>query len=51
MSGIIVNERDLKAIAQRKWLRAISGTHPYSRPNEGTKESLVAISQADLSAA
>lgn len=40
-----------KAIAQRKWLRAIYGTHPYSRPNEGAKESLAAITQADLSAA
>ncbi|WP_206072787.1 hypothetical protein [Mesorhizobium temperatum] len=40
-----------KAIAQRKGLRAIYGTHPYSRPNEGAKQSLAAITQTDLSAA
>ncbi|WP_416361671.1 M16 family metallopeptidase [Mesorhizobium sp. AR02] len=50
LSGIIANERDPEAIAERKWLRAIYGTHPYSRPEEGTKESLAAITPADLSA-
>ncbi|GLS33475.1 zinc protease [Mesorhizobium albiziae] len=50
LSGIIANERDPKAIAQRKWLRAIYGTHPYSRPDEGTKESLAGITRADLTA-
>ncbi|MBM2715236.1 insulinase family protein [Mesorhizobium caraganae] len=49
-SGIIANERDPEAIAQRKWLRAIYGTHPYSRPDEGTKVSLAGITPADLSA-
>ncbi|WP_394890220.1 M16 family metallopeptidase [Mesorhizobium sp. AaZ16] len=50
LSGIIANERDPEAIAERKWLRAIYGTHPYSRPEEGTQESLAAITSADLSA-
>ncbi len=49
LSGIIANERDPEAIAERKWLRAIYGTHPYSRPAEGTKESLAGITPADLS--
>ncbi len=50
LSGIIANERDPEAIAQRKWLRAIYGTHPYSRPDEGTKVSLAGITPADLGA-
>ncbi|WP_353647039.1 pitrilysin family protein [Mesorhizobium sp. WSM2240] len=49
LSGIIAKERDPEAIAERKWLRAIYGTHPYSRPAEGTKESLAGITPADLS--
>ncbi|ESZ12179.1 hypothetical protein [Mesorhizobium sp. L48C026A00] len=51
LSGIIANERAPKAIAQRKSLRAIYRTHPYSRPNDGAKESLAANTQTDLSAA
>ncbi|UVK48617.1 insulinase family protein (plasmid) [Mesorhizobium sp. AR07] len=50
LSGIIANEPDPDAIAQRKWLRAIYGTHPYSRPDEGTKVSLAGITPADLGA-
>ncbi|MET2831240.1 pitrilysin family protein [Mesorhizobium shangrilense] len=50
LSGIIANERDPESIAQRKWLRAIYGTHPYSRPGEGTKKSLAGITPADLGA-
>ncbi|WP_353646034.1 pitrilysin family protein [Mesorhizobium sp. WSM2239] len=50
LTGIIANERDPEAIAKRKWLRAIYGAHPYSRPDEGTKESLAAITPADLRA-
>ena len=50
LSGMIANERYPKAIAERKWLRAIYGTHPYSRPKEGTKESLAAFTPADLRA-
>ncbi|WP_184878926.1 M16 family metallopeptidase [Mesorhizobium sangaii] len=50
LSGIIANERDPEAIAQRKWLRAIYGTHPYSRPDEGNIVSLAGITSADLGA-
>ncbi|GLR45225.1 peptidase M16 [Mesorhizobium amorphae] len=50
ISGIIANERDPEAIAERKWRRALYGTHPYSRPDEGTKVSLAGITPADLGA-
>ncbi|RUW26198.1 insulinase family protein [Mesorhizobium sp. M4B.F.Ca.ET.215.01.1.1] len=50
LAGIVANERDPNAIAQRKWLRAIYGEHPYSRPDEGTRESIAAIAPADLGA-
>ncbi|RRH93212.1 insulinase family protein [Mesorhizobium tamadayense] len=50
ISGIIASERDPEAFAQRKWLRAIYGAHPYSRPEEGTKQSIASITPADLSA-
>ncbi|TIL82983.1 MAG: insulinase family protein, partial [Mesorhizobium sp.] len=49
LSGIIANEREPSAIAERAWLSALYGTHPYSRPNEGTKAGLASISPADLS--
>ncbi|WP_329608815.1 MULTISPECIES: pitrilysin family protein [Mesorhizobium] len=48
VSDIVGSERDPDAIAQRKWLRAIYGTHPFSRPGEGTKESLAGITPSDL---
>ncbi|TJX69032.1 MAG: insulinase family protein, partial [Mesorhizobium sp.] len=48
VSGIVGSERDPGAIAQRKWLRAIYGAHPCSRPGEGTKESLAGITPSDL---
>ncbi|WP_245487846.1 pitrilysin family protein [Mesorhizobium sp. M4A.F.Ca.ET.022.05.2.1] len=50
LSGIIANERDPNAIAQRKWLSAIYGEHPYSRPDEGTRQSIAAITPQDLGA-
>jgi zinc protease len=50
LSGIIADEREPKAIAQREWLSAIYGTHPYSRPDEGTKAGVAGITPADLSA-
>jgi zinc protease len=50
LSGIIANERDPNTIAQRKWLRAIYGEHPYSRPDEGTAQSIAAITPQDLAA-
>ncbi|WP_352503112.1 hypothetical protein [Mesorhizobium sp. M0012] len=32
-----------ETIAQRKWRRAIYGTHPYWRPDEGTKVSRICL--------
>ncbi|MEI8702927.1 M16 family metallopeptidase [Mesorhizobium sp. ISC15] len=50
LSGIIANEREPHAIAELAWRRRLYGTHPYSRPDEGTKQSLARITAADLSA-
>ncbi|MER8614357.1 pitrilysin family protein [Mesorhizobium sp. M1216] len=50
LSGIISNEREPHAIAELAWRRRLYGTHPYSRPDEGTKQSLARITPADLSA-
>ena len=50
LSGIIANERDPNAIAQRKWLRAIYGEHPYARPDEGTRQSIATITPDDIRA-
>ncbi|WP_084652756.1 pitrilysin family protein [Mesorhizobium sp. WSM1293] len=50
LSGIIANEREPHAIGEDAWRRSIYGTHPYSRPPEGTKESLTRITPTDLSA-
>ncbi|WP_084508302.1 pitrilysin family protein [Mesorhizobium sp. WSM3224] len=50
LSGIIANERNPEVIADGKWLRAIYGEHPYSRPHEGTRQSVAAITTQDLSA-
>ncbi|WP_407046080.1 M16 family metallopeptidase [Mesorhizobium abyssinicae] len=50
LSGILANERDPNTVAQQRWLRAIYGQHPYSRPDEGTKQSLATITAADIRA-
>ncbi|PBB51977.1 MULTISPECIES: pitrilysin family protein [Mesorhizobium] len=50
LSGIIANEREPHAIGRDAWRRRLYGAHPYSRPPEGTKESLARITPADLSA-
>ncbi|CAN7518194.1 pitrilysin family protein [Mesorhizobium amorphae] len=50
LSGIVANERDPNAIAQRKWLRAIYGQHPYARPDEGTTQSIATITPDDIRA-
>ncbi|QND62430.1 M16 family metallopeptidase [Mesorhizobium huakuii] len=50
LSEIIANEREPHVIAELAWLRRLYGTHPYSRPPEGTKQSLAHITPADLSA-
>ncbi|MGC5845110.1 M16 family metallopeptidase [Mesorhizobium abyssinicae] len=50
LSGILANERDPNTVARQRWLRAIYGEHPYARPDEGTKESLAAITADDIRA-
>ncbi|CAH2404932.1 M16 family metallopeptidase [Mesorhizobium ventifaucium] len=50
LSEITTNEREPHAIAELAWRRRLYGTHPYSRPPEGTRESLARITPADLSA-
>ncbi|UVC15319.1 M16 family metallopeptidase [Mesorhizobium onobrychidis] len=50
LSGIIANEQEPHAIAELAWRRRLYGTHPYSRPPEGTKKSLARITPSDLSA-
>lgn len=50
LSGIIAGENDPGTIAQTKWAEAIYGTHPYSRSDQGTKQSLAAITPDDLKA-
>lgn len=50
LSGIIASERDPDTLAQRKWLDAIYGRHPYARPDQGTRQSIATITPADLSA-
>lgn len=48
LSGIIAGENDPDTIAQKRWSRAIYDTHPYARPDQGTKASLAGITAADL---
>ncbi len=48
LSGILAKERDPNTIAQAKWLRAIYGDHPYGRQDEGTSQSVTAITVQDL---
>ena len=48
LSGILAKERDPNTIAQAKWLRAIYGDHPYGRQDEGTSQSVTAITVQHL---
>jgi zinc protease len=48
LSGIIANERDPDTVAQRKWREALYGTHPYARPDEGTRQSIAMMARDDL---
>ncbi|WP_188394007.1 pitrilysin family protein [Mesorhizobium sp. SARCC-RB16n] len=50
LSGIIANENDPDTVAQNRWARAVYGDHPYSRSDQGTRQSIAAITQADLRA-
>ncbi|MDQ6435055.1 pitrilysin family protein [Mesorhizobium sp. LHD-90] len=50
ISGIQSQAKDPQTEATRRWLKAIYGDHPYSRPDEGTEESLKTITADDLRA-
>ncbi|MHA6684565.1 M16 family metallopeptidase [Mesorhizobium sp. A556] len=50
LSGIISGERDPNQVAALKWAQALYPGHPYSRPDEGTKESIATITADDLRA-
>ena len=50
LSGIIAGERDPNTVAATKWAEALYPGHPYSRPDEGTKESIATITADDLRA-
>ncbi|TJV02699.1 MAG: insulinase family protein [Mesorhizobium sp.] len=50
LSGIIANENDPDTVAQNRWARAIYGDHPYSRSDQGTRQSIATITQDDLNA-
>lgn len=50
LSGIVANENDPDTVAQNRWRRAVYGDHPYSRSDQGTRQSIAAITQADLKA-
>jgi zinc protease len=50
LSNVLAGERDPDAIAQKKWLKALYGDHPYGRSEQGTKDSLAAITADDLHA-
>lgn len=50
VSGIVANEKDPQTAAQFTWAQALYGEHPYSRRDEGTRETLAAITADDLHA-
>jgi zinc protease len=50
VSGIVANEKDPQTAAQFAWAQALYGEHPYSRRDEGTWETLAAITADDLHA-
>lgn len=48
LTGIVADERDPGEIANREMMEAVFGTHPYADPNEGTIDSLSAVTVDDL---
>ncbi|MGX9181758.1 M16 family metallopeptidase [Mesorhizobium sp. BHbdii] len=50
LSGIFANENDPDTMAENQWARAVYGDHPYSRSDQGTRQSIDAITRADLQA-
>ena len=50
VAGIRSNARDPRTEASRLWATALYGEHPYAREDEGTEQSLNAITADDLRA-
>jgi zinc protease len=48
LARIAASERDPDAMAARKWSETIYGGHPYSRPGDGTRESVASLTAEDL---
>ncbi len=51
ISSINAEERDPAQIANKIWRQTIYGDHPYGRDTEGTEQSVLAVTPADLRAA
>jgi zinc protease len=47
-TGIIANENDPGELASKAWRGAVFPGHPYSRPSDGTVETLNKVEKADL---
>ncbi|MDK1389262.1 pitrilysin family protein [Sinorhizobium sp. 7-81] len=47
-SGIRSQAKDPETAAEVAWSKAIYGDHPYSRPYEGTEQTLAAVTTSDL---
>lgn len=50
VSGIVSSQRDPETAAQFQWATALYGDHPYARRDEGSQQSLAAITVDDLKA-
>ena len=50
VASIASRELDPQTQAARKWVEGLYGDHPYARRDQGTEETLSAISPADLKA-
>jgi zinc protease len=48
VSGIVANAKDPHTTAQFAWAEALYGEHPYARRDEGTQQTLAAITAEDL---
>ena len=48
IAGIAAQERDPNTAAQIAWSKALYGDHPYSRRDDGSPQTLAAISRDDL---
>ncbi|MFI0843614.1 M16 family metallopeptidase [Mesorhizobium sp. IMUNJ 23232] len=50
IANIRSEAKDPQTEASRRWLKALYGDHPYSRPDDGTEETLKTITADDLKA-